>query len=279
MMRFTYLFGSAAALALGLPLSAATTFDNGLANSVDTPLEDIVITNATEVTLLPGGSSIAQDNASMFGQDAVTIDGGSTLNIAGGTITGGPLAGSNSFSGDGIDASGSSIVISSGSVSGGANSGGGFGGPGIFAISSELTVTGGTIAGGAAGAQSGTAIEMALSTFDFSGGEFLSPSNNGVVLGLIETTGTISGGQFESGSIWGVGPLSTINVIGTDLQIVGSNLTGTLADGSDLNVELVLFGGGTVNLIPEPSTLALLGLGGLFLCGRRTKLCNQTTED
>ena len=290
----------AAGLLMAAPAFATTIFDNGAVNDVTTALDDVVVTNGSTVNFLPGGSATAPPVASPLGLPGVTLEANSILTVAGGSITGGKITGSG-FSGDGIvgfSATGRIVNISSGSVTGGTNANSGSGTPGdaINLVGVNLTVSGGTISGGVStvGGLGGEALQLTQSTLDITGGNFTSGQTT--LLNLFEVNGTISGGtfntgdqgqtislgasslsstiditggQFESGSFWAVGNMSTINVFGTNLAINSDILTGKLADGSDLNVRLNLFGGGAVNLIPEPGSLTLLSLGGLLLTRRR----------
>jgi len=82
-----------------------------------------------------------------------------------------------------------------------------------------------------------------MKAFDISDGVFTSGRTS--LMSFYEVSGSISGG--------------------TNLTINNDTLTGTLADGSDLNVLLNLYNSGTVNFVPEPSSVALLNLGALAI--------------
>ena len=114
-----------------------------------------------------------------------------------------------------------------------------------------------------------------------SGGSIGSP------LGTYEdSTVTISGGSIggyleafntSTVTIFGSGFNFAYGDYGTGNWTNGTTLTGTLADGTAINNTVNIFQSGTVTLagpVPEPSSLAMFGIGalGLFGYGRRRRL-------
>ena len=61
---------------------------------------------------------------------------------------------------------------------------------------------------------------------------------------------------------------SRIDIYGFDLDwngVNGEHLTGTLLDGTPINAEVWRYENAEINLVPEPSTLVLLGMGAIAL--------------
>jgi hypothetical protein len=94
----------------------------------------------------------------------------------------------------------------------------------------------------------------------------------------------ILGGQFGAGNanpLWWLGGGQILNVHGSDLVFANGRLTGSLLDGSNINVGVTfsqLFTG-QLNLynVPEPGTLALFGVGllGAFAARRKATAAKQ----
>ena len=83
------------------------------------------------------------------------------------------------------------------------------------------------------------------------------------------STLNIYGGNFSSGNAPVFSESSTINIYGYDFNYDGWSLTGFLQDGSPfIFTELAPDKCSHINLIPEPSTFLLFGLGALILKSR-----------
>lgn len=293
------------------PAKGATTFGTPGDFNVNTTLDDVVISNGASVTFLPGGSATGPATIDVFAGPGVELQANSSLTVAGGTIVGSSRLGDGGFNGDGIQgfaATGSTLLISSGSVTGGTGvNDTSVPGDAVQLNGADITITGGTIAGGVDSSGSGgQALNLNNSTVDISGGDFIGQQTT--TLNFFQTGGTISGGTFttlgqsqilalgafdtpttlditggewELGSLISVGPLTALNLFGTGFQIelidIGGGvqrdvLTGTLQDGNPINFVLNPNTTGTINLVPEPSSLALLGVMGWILTGRRRKM-------
>ncbi len=116
-------------------------------------------------------------------------------------------------------------------------------------------------------------------TFAISGGEF-----NDIVSFTYSTQGTITGGTFLGDEIH-IGDSARVTIHGSDFEVNGvpisygtvysgsreGQLTGILADGTGLNIPLRNTQNASLTfvLIPEPTTLLLLGLGGLMMRRKR----------
>ncbi|MEM9347171.1 MAG: PEP-CTERM sorting domain-containing protein [Planctomycetota bacterium] len=284
-------------------VSATTIYDTPGNFDVVTALDDVVVSNGAHVTFLPGGSATAPPTSDSFDGPGVLLEANSSLTVAGGTIVGSDRI-SGSFGTDtgirGLEADGSTLTISSGSVTGG------FGDTAIWLNGADVTVTGGTIAGGVDNQGfGGFALNLNNGNIDISGGDFIGQKTT--TLNFFQMSGTISGGSFTTldqfqilalgafdtpstlnitGGEWeldtliSVGDLTTINFFGTGFQIepivvFGRQrelLTGTLQDGNDIRFVLNVFGDdAAVNLVPEPTSLVLLSLGGITLITRRRR--------
>jgi len=214
-----------------------------------------------------GGAGIGGGTLENF---ALDIDNG-IVRGGSGAVQGGNAMGQN----------GSEIL--GGSISGGqliGGHGGENGGHGIFTREvGSLSISGGQIRGGDGGEIGGDAIHLHTelantSNIHISGGEFdagVGAIDDGWVLYLRGFGGMhITGGLFgylHAGNGFGIFNGASLTVTGWELALVDGFLTGTLLDGSFLNVPVTL-AGGTLSLIntyaarvPEPASLALLGLG------------------
>ena len=222
-------------------------------------------------TINTGGVVNVSENATL--NLNFTLATGATLNQTGGNIRSGlTIAGTANISGGGSGLSNTGgYTVQNGGV---LNLSGGLIG------SAELTVEDGGILNQSGG-------DLGFNTHIESGG-------------VLNVAGGDFGGTFAAGFA-GIDILDggTINFTGSEFFINGEAidtaggvfviadrdvaLTGTLADGSDINFTLNstralndnfsnLFEAGstvTVTVIPEPTSLALLGLGGLLLARRR----------
>ena len=118
------------------------------------------------------------------------------------------------------------------------------------------------------------------------GGSISIPDANSIEIGLLESTGWIDllGGTITAGELLiGTTPNNGMNIAGGTLVLNGDQ-TATLVGYADAGL-LTAFGGAsgavlqydlsagktTVTAIPEPATIALLGLGALVVSRRRRK--------
>ncbi|MEM9348055.1 MAG: PEP-CTERM sorting domain-containing protein [Planctomycetota bacterium] len=285
------------------PALAATTFDNGLANELAGQHGQVIVTNGTTLLTLAGSSAtggngepgLTLDEDSRVTLENTVIQGGrndfgilgdtGTLRVISGDVIGGDAGtGFAARAGEGIFATFTDVTIEGGTVTGGNGADSGFGsslqGAAAFSLSSgSFQISGGSFSAGTTTGGFGPLAVVAInqSNGSISGGTF----NGDADANVLNLTGSfdpdadvqamisISGGTFPAGGDWTILGNIVVNVFGSDLDITDNNLTGTLADGTPLDVELNLSSGGTVNLVPEPTSLALLGLGGLLVARRR----------
>ena len=288
------------AVIIAQPASALTIYNDSGTHNLSSPQGDVSVSNATTVDF-QGGSSATGLDAGTPGS-AVSASGASTVRVNGGTLLGGTdTDGGGGFGGHGINANDSSVVINSGSLTGGNKTGSGFGGYGISANNTDITITGGTLLGGnnAGSGFGGMGIVAFSSTLDISGGSISGGQGAqvaGFAMNLFDSFGTISGGSFmvgsagipstlvqasntdldiiggvfETGRLWNLFGGSVFNVFGTGLVLTGTTsgtLTGSLQDGSSIDVNYSLSDGSVINIhsqseaIPEPGMLVLFGLG------------------
>ncbi len=84
------------------------------------------------------------------------------------------------------------------------------------------------------------------------------------------STLNVYGGNFSSTNSPGFSEASTVNIYGYDFSYDGWSLTGFLQDGSPLIFnELAFDKYSHINLIPEPTSLLLFGLGALLMRKRK----------
>jgi uncharacterized repeat protein (TIGR01451 family) len=198
--------------------SAAPAHATG--GTISTPVAGPIIVFAGETLTIVDGGSVTTSAANTVG---VAVQDGGTLNINGGSVTGGP---------------GSTLGIFLGSLSGGAT----------------LTMTSGSVSGGFTGVQ----VSSPGSTATISGG-----SMSGGFAGLNVGTGTatISGGSF-SGSFAGLyANGGTVTVSGCNLALANGVLTGTWQDG--MSIDTAVAGPITLVVDPTPPTIALTGANPL----------------
>jgi hypothetical protein len=246
--RFWLPVWGAVALLLGLgsgrPAGATVVFSSGN-HVINTPIiDDVEVDSGASLTLVAGG----------------LISGSVTLHSAPLTVAGGSILGGVSVPYGGC------VTVSNGSIGGDVMASGA---PTCFSIS------GGTIGGN---------VSIAMGPVDVSGGSiggdlfhYRGPTNvsDGVIGGVLYIGGygapsSITGGTIWSVSVHGVAPFSlsgghiqaglssfgsTITVIGYNLMltpIAGGpgryQLTGTLQDGTPLDIPVVLYEGGQIVL-------------------------------
>lgn len=295
------------AITFAQPVGAVTIYNDSGTHNLSSPQGDVSVSNATTVNFLGGSSASGLTAATPSA--AVESNGASTVLVNGGTLLGGNDT-NGGFAGGGIRATDSSVVVNSGAVTGG-NQIGSFGGFGIEASNSDIVITGGTIQGGnnSGGGFGGFGLRLFGGTLDISGGSISGGDGNqvaGRALFLSDLSGSISGGSFaigaglagamvsannadldilggvfEAGKSWSLFGSSVFNVFGTGLMLTGTTsgtLSGSLLDGSSINVNYSLFDNAVINInpqtqpVPEPGMLVLFGLGFTGLvCVRRRK--------
>lgn len=296
------LLGTAAAVLIAQSASALTIYNDSGTHNLSSPQGDVSVSNATTVDFL-GGSSATGLNAGTAGS-AVMVTGASTATVNGGNLLGGnDTDGGGGFGGHGINAADSSVLINSGSLTGGNKTGSGFGGYGISANNSDVTITGGTILGGnnAGSGFGGFGLLQNGGTLDVSGGSITGGDGSsiaGFAMNLFDVSGSISGGSFaigsgfgsnlvsasnttldilggafETGKLWNLSDGSVFNVFGTGLVLTGTTsgtLSGTLQDGSSINVNYNLSSftaSSVININPQSTQVPEPGMLALFGLG------------
>lgn len=212
----------------------------------------------------PAFQLVDQGTLNVFGgtiransSDAISAFGNSTVNIYGGTIS--------SPDGDSIDASGQSTV----NIHGGE-----FLAPIDIRENSTANIFGGDFNYAGSGHRVNNSATVNIYGGTFTGTDFgriFSAGEQGIL--------NIFGGQFgfENDNLYisagGFG--ATINIFGTDLVFIEDQVFGTLADGSQIDLGILLVNGGEVVLhtVPEPPALILAGFA--FLCSWPVFRCFQ----
>jgi len=139
---------AAAALLVTTPQAGTLTFDSGLGEAIDAIVVSAEISNSTMVNVTPTGR-VEQ----VLDGGAATVEGGSALNVDGGTLIGGDDDPSTILNGarQGIAAIGSVVNIGQGSVVVGGSSPVDLGSSGIFADETTTMITGGRLTEGDGG--------------------------------------------------------------------------------------------------------------------------------
>jgi hypothetical protein len=253
----------AAALILPTIASADIIFDDGGTHFISTAINDeIYVGNKTTVNLLSGGSVLGIGLAN-------SPPGGSNVNI---NVLGGSVFGDVLMTGAfGTD---TNFLMTAGLIDGIFFNGNGgehtatFTGGSVNGLTeadgAELNIAGGDFNAGLAFIFGATGL---ITGGEFYGGGFFPDCAPNPVLCLLNSGPvTIAGGDFapDGFTVWDDSPLM---IFGTQLEFDGTQLSGTLLDGSSINQTITHFddGGGDLNVVlvsvPEPGTLALFGIG------------------
>jgi len=285
------------------PGLADITYNDGGTYNINTsmPAGAIYLNGGTTLNVLSGGNITGGNGGFNYGVNASnsspvnvyggTINGGnggfnygvnasnsSPVNVYGGTING-TITGDNESFGYGIYAYGSSPVnVYGGTITGAITGGIEDLGYGISAdYSSVVNIYGGTIRGGNAGASCG--IDAAYSSIVNIYGGTISGAN-GITSDYgsqVNVHGGNIGGLIEA--LYG----STVDIYGSgfnykfgQISATSGNITGTLSDGTPINVAFDNFGEGNIILSPTPTPIPtaayLFGSGLLGLLGIRKKM-------
>jgi hypothetical protein len=256
---------------LGLPEAQATVvFNDGGTHTVDWAIYDYVwvrnstLSQPTTLNLATGG--FISQCLDIYDSSRANVSGGSIhhsldaydssqVNISGGSFGGSLIADFSSqvrISGVSIDESlfaykNSQVSISGGSIhhsliayeySQVSISGGSISEDLLASGNNQVSISGGSIGGG-------------LNVYAFSQANISGGSIGGGLYALNSSQITIYGSGFNY-------PYGTLTGRGL--------LTGTLASGEIINNAFYVYSNARIVLVPEPSTLSILALGGLVLC-------------
>ena len=259
------------------PGLADITYNDGGTYNINTsmPAGAIYLNGGTTLNVLSGGNITGGNGGFNYG---VNASNSSPVNVYGGTING-TITGDNESFGYGIYAYGSSPVnVYGGTITGAITGGIEDLGYGISAdYSSVVNIYGGTIRGGNAGASCG--IDAAYSSIVNIYGGTISGAN-GITSDYgsqVNVHGGNIGGLIEA--LYG----STVDIYGSgfnykfgQISATSGNITGTLSDGTPINVAFDNFGEGNIILSPTPTPIPtaayLFGSGLLGLLGIRKKM-------
>jgi hypothetical protein len=266
---------------------ATLEFNDGGQHTIDYAISDLLVTvdkatpdAGTMVDLVDGGSLF---NLWSYGQSIVNISGGtveqylriyenSTATISGGSVTlvisynTSRVAVSGGFITDNLDVQDDSTVTVDGATIDNMYASG----------DSDVTIYGGTfdsyisvhdnsrvsILGGSIGTH---LVSEGQSQITFSGG----------TIGTVIRTGHFSNPIWDTSVITFEGTGFAINGMGVGYgQYFASDysagiLTGTLANGDALDNIFYIYDGASIVLVPEPTTLLLLGLGAVIVTRKR----------
>lgn len=232
-------------------------------------------TPTTEACDVTGGTFIVVEGGSItagpspdLGYSAVTLESGA-VEVQGGSLTGGAVAGGigaytvvmaggtftmtagavtggqGAIGGGGISASGGTLTISGGTVMGGQGTGGA-GGASIQLDAAILVVNGGTFDCGPGQSGPSNAFTLQGSTVTINAGTF-SPSGGTSLILIGQSYVDVYGGTF--GGPWELHGDCTLRVHGTGLALGRKFLTGTLSDGTPINVAVSVGSGSQVKLM------------------------------
>jgi len=201
-------------------------------------------------------AGIAQSNDVNY-LEGIELDNG-TLNFSGGSVTGGSAANSRAANYlEGLYTLGGTANIYGGTITGGNTVNDSFTDyhEAIYAVGGTINIYGGTITGGSDSGLSANnyffAVEAVAGVVNIFGGSFSTGLNNSVAeyyTGLEGDGGTVN--IRGTGFNFPYGPISA-----------GSGtLTGTLSDGTPLNLSFYQVRPGEIALVPEPGVAALATL-------------------
>jgi len=241
---------------------ATTIVNSGGVVTVTYAVADISVLNASTLVLAPGGSATAPDApAASFGTAGVKASGASSVQLAGGAVTGGGAA---TFGAAGIDVTGGSFTGTSGASTGG-SSATGRGGAGLRTQGGTvIAISGGSYTGGNAthdGTFAGDGASLSAVTGQITGGSFTGgsgrdgsdPDFGGTGLSISDSSGlTLSG----AGAKGGHG--ATYGGDGLELDAV----TATILSGSYVGGEGGTFGGDALYVDGAGSVVTIYG--GVF---------------
>ena len=269
------------AFLISISARADTTYNDGGIHNISTIMQPgkVHLDNRTTVNILPGGSITGGFEQWAYGIESYF----SSVNVSGGSVKGGTVVGEFGWA-EGIYASHGEINIYSGSVTGGTLPSIDAGwAHGITATNSTINIFGGSVTGGIGQYPEGYAegISSGYSTINVFGGNIAG-------IGVSSGTLNINGGSIDDDitildsivNIYGgdinnsihVYDRSSVNIYGSGFNYAlglindaSGVLTGTLADGTLLNLPFNQDSRSQIVIIPEPATLILFAIGGIAL--------------
>jgi hypothetical protein len=222
--------------------------------TIDTPNTDTYVVKGSSITLLAGGSvtpparpspapAIVMESGTLLIRAGAVVAADATDDAVGAagivscgisTVEGGAVSG-----GAGRDG-GDALVVAAGALTmtGGAATGG-RGTRGVGGMALRITgggpflITGGTLSGGPGAGGRPVALALGDATLDIRGGTFGPAEGLALLLGE-NATAVVRGGTFLGG--WGLAHRGKVTVHGSGLQVSRGRLTGTLADGSLIDI-------------------------------------------
>lgn len=244
-----------------------STVPLGQTVTLSTPAADCYdVTGGT--LIVAAGGSVTAGPATGLGSSAVTLDSGA-VEVQGGSVTGGVVTGGSGsdavainagtftmtagavtggqgiIGGAGISTNGGDLTISGGTVTGGPGTGGA-GGPSLRLEGATLVVNGGTFDCGAGLSGPSNAFTLQDATVKLYAGTF-SPSGGTSLILVGESRVDVYGGTF--GGPWELHGSCTLRVHGTGLVLGRTHLTGTLSDGTPINVAVTAGASAQIKLV------------------------------
>jgi hypothetical protein len=251
----------AAAVLASMP-AGATVYNDGGTHTISGPDTDVVIGLGTTVNVAPG-ASVTGSAEVVFGVPATPgVSNQGTLNVTGGSITGGPADGSAA---PGVAGSGH-FSFSGGAIYGGVSSGAIFPHSGSASAAvlngyQSLTISGGDFYGGNLGDSPGHGAEIyaTAATATISSGNFYGGSN---LLGVADAlriqgapgvlpSAVISGGTFQNGALRLVdATVDFIDFQGNAASLIEleSNSVADVSGGNFLNASFALWDTSALNV-------------------------------